>query len=109
VRTAGNYSLESNGKMTGVVSFNFDRRESNLTSYSTDELKSLAESSRLHSVNFFDSNNELTHTVAELNEGIRLWKYCIWLALIFLACEILLIRFMSSAKPVKTATIDTKP
>ena len=108
VKTAGNYLIESNGKTTGVVSYNFDRRESDLTAYSTDELKSQVESARLQSVNFFDSSHELTHTVAVQNEGIRLWKYCIWLALIFLACEIFLIRFMSSAKPTIT-TIGTKP
>jgi len=108
VKTAGNYSIESNGKMIGVVSYNFDRRESDLSAYLMDDLKSLTESARLTSVNFFDSNHELTHTVAVQNEGIRLWKYCIWLALFFLACEILLIRFMSTTKPVKTSTIETK-
>jgi len=109
VKSAGNYSIESNGKMIGAVSYNFDRRESDLSYYSLDELKSLAEKARLQNVNFFDSNTELTHSVAVQNEGIRLWKYCIWLALLFIACEIFLIRFMSAAKPIKPATIDNRP
>jgi hypothetical protein len=109
VKSAGNYSIESNGKMIGAVSYNYDRRESDLTYNSTDELKSMAEKARLQFINFFDSNTELTHSVAVQNEGIRLWKYCIWLALLFIACEIFLIRFMSGAKPIKSATIDNRP
>jgi hypothetical protein len=109
VKVAGNYSLETDGKLIGAVSYNFDRRESDLTYYSTADLKSIAEEARLQNINFFDSNNELTHSVAIQNEGIRLWKYCIWLALIFIACEILLIRFMSSTKPIQSATIDKRP
>ena len=104
VKAAGNYSLESNGKMIAAVSYNFDRRESELTSYTIDELKSMAEKARLQTINFFDSNHELTHSVAVQNEGIRLWKYCIWLALFFILCEILLIRFMSVVKPSTSAT-----
>jgi hypothetical protein len=109
VTVAGNYSIESNGKMIGTVSYNFDRRESDLSCYSTGDLKSLTEKARLENVNFFDSNHELTHSVAVQNEGIRLWKYCIWLALFFIACEILLIRFMSVVKPSTPATNHKTP
>ncbi len=102
VKAAGNYSLESGGKIVSALSFNFDRRESDLACYTTDELKALAEKSGLHTLNFLDGTKELTHSVTQLNEGTRLWKYCVWLALFFLACEVLLIRFMRSSKPITT-------
>jgi len=102
VKMAGNYSLEAVGKSLSSISFNFDRRESDLSCYDAGELKSLAEKSGLHTLALFDGSKELTHTVAELNEGRRLWKYCVWFALLFLVSEILLIRFMSSSKTLTT-------
>ena len=101
---AGNYSLTADDKLRSVVSFNFDRRESDLGSYSTDELKALGEKAVNQKITIFDGSKELTHTIAEENEGVRLWKYCIWIALLFLGCEVLLIRFMSSAKKIPANT-----
>ena len=100
VKQAGNYNLESGNKVIASVSFNYDRRESDLSCYSPAQLKSIAELAGIQTVLVLDGNKELSHTVREQNEGTRLWKYCIWLALLFLACEILLIRFMSSSKPI---------
>jgi hypothetical protein len=96
VKKSGNYELESNGKLISVLSFNYDRRESDLTSYKLDELKSLAEKSGVHAVNFIDEGKELTHAVSQINEGTKLWKYCVILALLFMTSEIMLIRFVKS-------------
>lgn len=104
VKAAQNYSLEAEGKTLAAVSFNYDRRESDLNCYTQDELKTLAEQSGLHTVSLVDGSKELTHSIAEANEGKRLWKYCVWLALIFFACEVLSIRFMTSAKAQPTKT-----
>ncbi len=100
VKKSGNYSLTSDGKALSVISFNFDKRESDLSCYSSDELIAIAEKSGIETLAIFDGNKELTHNIAHENAGVRLWKYCIWLALIFLGCEVLLIRFMSSTKPI---------
>ena len=98
VKKSGNYSLTADSKLISVVSFNFDRRESNLSCYNHDDLVSLSEKAGLQTVKLVDGNKELTHVIAEENKGIRLWKYCVWLALIFLGCEVLLIRFMPTNK-----------
>ncbi|MEO8087193.1 MAG: BatA domain-containing protein [Bacteroidota bacterium] len=100
VTNSGNYSLVANDKLLAAVSFNFDRRESDLSCFSAVELKAMAEKSGFQTLTLLDENKELTHTIASQNEGTRLWKYCIWLTLLFLACEVLLIRFMSAAKPI---------
>lgn len=104
VTRAGNYLLTADDKLRSVVSFNFDRRESDLACYSIDQLKALGEKAANQKITIFDGSKELTHTIAEENEGVRLWKYCIWIALIFLGCEVLLIRFMSSPKKIPANT-----
>jgi hypothetical protein len=95
VKESGNYFLTSGNATVAVISFNYDRKESDLTVYPESELKALAEKSGIAHVNLLSSSNkELTHAVAELNEGKKLWKYCILFSLLFFATEILLIRFM---------------
>jgi hypothetical protein len=104
VRKSGNYTVESDGKILSVISYNFDRRESDLAAFNEDELRAKSEQAGLHSLTLFDASKELTHTVTQMNEGTRLWKYCIWLALFFLACEIALIRLMKPGHPKPTLT-----
>jgi hypothetical protein len=40
------------------------------------------------------TNTNLSATITELSKGMALWKVCIILALIFLASEVLLLRFL---------------
>jgi len=96
VKSSGNYQLESEGKLVAVLSFNYDRRESDLSSYNENELKAMSEKAGVHSINFIDADKQLTHTIAQLSEGRKLWKYCVLLALLFLAAEVLLIRYMKA-------------
>jgi len=71
--------------------FNFNRKESQLTNLSIEELKSRFTGEK---VSFIDNvNTKLDQTVGELERGTVLWKWCIILTLIFLAIEILLLRF----------------
>ena len=71
--------------------FNFDRRESDLDYY---ESKDLAQFTRKN-IKLFDATAEANFTalVGEHNEGIALWRWFVILALIFLAAEVLLLRF----------------
>ncbi len=71
--------------------FNFNRKESQLKYLSVETLK---ERFSGQSVNFIDNvNSKLDKTVGELERGTVLWKWCIVLVLLFLAIEILLLRF----------------
>jgi hypothetical protein len=95
VKESGNYVLTSGNATAAVVSFNYDRKESDLAVYPESELKPIAEKSGITHVNLLSSSSkELTHTVAEMNEGKKLWKYCIVFSLLFFAAEVMLIRFM---------------
>jgi hypothetical protein len=97
MQNAGNYSLTSGNKNLSFISFNYDRKESDLTCYDAGELKTLIEKNTNANITLLDSENKnLTHAIAQMSEGIRLWKYCVMLVLLFIAAEILLIRFMKA-------------
>jgi hypothetical protein len=91
---AQNYNLISNDKLIAVIAFNYDRKESDLNTFTKDDLVKKAQQSGNTNINVIDSEGkDLTHSIAQINEGKRLWKYCIIFALLFLAIEILLIRY----------------
>ena len=102
VQQAGNYDLLSTGNLLQVQSFNFDRHESDLSVYSGSELTEMTSKLNAATVNVIESEGkDLSHSIAQLNEGKRLWKYCIILTLIFLGVEILLIRFFQQSAKAK--------
>jgi len=74
------------------IALNYDRKESDLTFYSLEEL----EENYLNSNVAVLSNNlaEINDNVKQLEDGQSFWKICVILALIFLAIEILLLRFL---------------
>ena len=89
-----NYDLKIGNSLIAVESFNFNRKESDLSVYSPDELTEISSKYGNSKINVIETEGkDLSHSIAQLNEGKRLWKYCIILVLVFLAIEILLIRF----------------
>lgn len=91
---AGNYELESAGKVIASPAFNFNRDESVMRFRDADALKEMIERLRLKNVSVIDpGKTELAAGFTFMNEGIRLWKYCIILVLLFLAIEIILLKF----------------
>ncbi len=104
VKQAGNYSLTSGDAILTLHSFNYDRRESDLSYLSPEELRRLADKSNINQLTVINTTNaDLSASIAELDEGKRLWKYFILLCLIFLAVEILLIRYYQPAKNIQAA------
>ncbi|MEP7170652.1 MAG: hypothetical protein ABI855_14875, partial [Bacteroidota bacterium] len=94
VKSSGNYDLLFKNQTAGVVSFDYDRKESVMSFYSKDEIRKIIEENHLSNMKLFEaSSKSLTSQLMELNEGIRLWKWCIIFVLIFLAAEILLLKF----------------
>lgn len=71
--------------------FNFDRRESDLKCLTTDELSKMT----TKNINVLQTTAEanFSSVVGERNQGVVLWKWCLILALLFLAIEVLLLRF----------------
>lgn len=94
VNLAGNYTLLLGDSALSGISFNYDRKESNLDCYSADELEKLKEASGLANFSLLEAGTKtLTDTLSEMDQGKKLWKWCIILALLFLAGEVSLLRF----------------
>lgn len=89
VRQAGFYDLIAEDTITGTYAFNYDRKESDLSYYRSDELEDIVGPA-------FDiwsaEGATLTARISERDTGTVLWRWCVILALAFLGLEILLIR-----------------
>ena len=92
VKEAGFYSLFTRpDSALYKFGFNFDRRESVLDYFDAKALKDF----ETHKIKVFDETAEANFTavVGEQNQGIALWRWCVILALLFLAAETLILRF----------------
>jgi hypothetical protein len=93
VKIAGNYEILAGGTIVNAISFNYNRRESNLIAKKLNEISEAIGSTSSGEILDAD-NTSVGHTLAGMRDGISLWKYCILLTLLFLAIEILLIRYL---------------
>jgi hypothetical protein len=100
IQQPGNYLLKKQDSLAAVVAFNNNRLESDLTYFEPGELKNLVPK---NGIVVQAGKGSLQGTVSETNFGLQLWKVCIILALIFVAAEILLIRFYRVEKPPLSA------
>lgn len=93
--TAGNYLLQHNKKSEAALAFNYNRTESDLSSYTKDELEELIRNAawkNLHVINL--SKSGMQAGLPDIGGGTKLWKLFIILTLLFLAAETLLIKFL---------------
>ena len=97
ITESGHYDLMSGGKMVSVLSFNYSRKESDMSVLTTDQVKNLMAENHVENYSSFDDAiPDLTHKLKQMTEGISLWKYCIMFVLCFLLAETLLLRFWKS-------------
>ncbi len=89
---AGYYDLFLNADSTlSKFAFNYDRRESDLSYLSESALSEKAGNNI--SVLTGNASASLEELVSDRSKGIVLWKWCIIIALLALAVEVLLLRF----------------
>ena len=91
IRLAGNYLLESK-KLNLGLAYNYNRLESDLTTYSMDELYDLAINYSLNTSVINAGSKTMIAAFNEIKNGTTYWKLCVILALLFLAVEIALIK-----------------
>ncbi len=91
ISSNGHYELNLDAEKQKVLSFNYDRLESNLNYISKQDLDKKYGSQANVFDNIMESN--LTDVIKEKDKGIILWRWCLIFALIFLAIETLLLRF----------------
>ena len=96
ITEAGNYKLESEDLIIGGLSFNYDRKESDLDCYDTEEIREILSDRKNSAFTKVVSGTgrSFSETLEDFHYGKRLWKWFVLLALIFLAGEVLVLRFV---------------
>lgn len=95
ITNAGNYNLFTGKDLVMGLSFNFNRKESDLSCYTKDELIAQLTNRNFNNFNLLETGAQsLKQSLMEIEQGKKLWKFFIILALLFLAVEGLLLRFM---------------
>lgn len=91
IKEAGYYDLFLSEEETLYqYAFNYDRKESELTYYNENDLADLV-GDQINVINA-TANANFEQLIGERSQGIVLWRWCLILALIFLALETLLLR-----------------
>jgi len=93
IKKAGNYILTAGESEIVGISFNYDREESNLSSYSPEELTELI--NNLNLINYSvisESNKTFSDVIEDLSIGKRFWKWFVVIVILCLAGEIASLR-----------------
>ena len=94
IEEAGNYLVELGDSTLSGIGFNYSRKESDVRTYSREELEASIESNGLFNYSVIEpTSGRVAEAVETLSSGETLWKLCVLLALGFLFVEILLLRF----------------
>lgn len=93
VHDAGHYILSHESDTLECLSFNFDRRESDLKCLTSGEIAELANQTGLKNLVILkESEKPVTQEIKQVSQGVRLWKWFVALALVFLLGEVVLLR-----------------
>ncbi|SHJ64036.1 N-terminal double-transmembrane domain-containing protein [Hymenobacter daecheongensis DSM 21074] len=106
MRAPGFYTLMRSGTPLTTLAFNFDKRESNLTSYSAAELRQLIGPNRPN-VQVYEAGvgQSVAAQYKAERVGMPLWRYCLWLALASLLAEVLLLRLLGRTRRAQPAAV----
>jgi hypothetical protein len=97
IKQAGWYQLYLNpGEVLEQYAFNYDRRESDMSFMTADEIEALATTDNMLVINGNVAAN-FASNVKQQSKGTPLWKWCIVFTLIALALETLFIRLQKKA------------
>lgn len=94
IKEAGNYTLMKGMEEILGVGYNYGRKESDLTCYEPEDVAEVAKEAGIKNFSVIDEGgNEGEMDIEAIDDTLEYWRYCIWLVLIFLALEILILRF----------------
>ena len=102
VRKTGNYNLTRGDSLLAIISYNDNRAESDLSYASDKEMLAKLPDNQAEVIK--PVGGSVKNAIKSANYGTQLWKVCIILALLFLAAEVVLIRFY---KRYPSKTINT--
>ncbi|MEO8761480.1 MAG: BatA domain-containing protein [Bacteroidia bacterium] len=92
---ANNYFLQRDRINVEGLAFNYNRKESDLASFTKNELSAMIKNANWKRTHLIDASaGNMQASLAEIGGGTRLWKLFILLTLLFLAVEIILIKLL---------------
>lgn len=96
LKSAGVYGLCKNNDTIALLALNYNRNESMQDYLSEEELETMntQKFSGRASIFRFDDVEQTFSDFKEISEGKPLWKFFVLLALLFILCEVLIIKFM---------------
>lgn len=93
-KEAGHYLIQDGSRTIQSLSYNFPRKESIPEYYSPEDIQEWISSEKIGQMHVIGPTDQsFSETLQELNYGRQLWKYFIFLAVVFLFCEMAVIRF----------------
>lgn len=96
IQEAGFFRLKEDDKTIKELAFNYHRRESDLRCADIAALRAIEK--ELPGVELLaEGKRELTQLIAERNHGLKLWKWFVLAALLFILIEVLLLRFFKKS------------
>lgn len=95
INNKGFYEVIKNSNPVLPLAFNFSRKESNLTCYTVDELSKILANKASKNLSLIESSqSDISKQIQQDANGKKLWKLFILFALLFIAVEISLLRFL---------------
>ncbi len=93
VTLAGNYMLTSENEPVCGLSFNYNRDESDPACLEQGDIEKMLNQSHLTNFSILKTDHKpVDEVLHEMNYGTQLWKYFVWLSLLFLLGEVVLLR-----------------
>lgn len=97
ITEAGHYSVMENEVPVKDLAFNYNRKESDMNFISTEDLQKQIDEMSLKNITIImPGEKSLTNGLQEVNDGKKLWKLFLILALMFLLSETLIIRLFKN-------------
>ncbi|MBX3164724.1 MAG: BatA and WFA domain-containing protein [Bacteroidetes bacterium] len=95
ISQTGFYEVSRNNSSLLPLAFNFSRQESDLQSYSADEIKNIISEKGFKNLSLIeDTGADISAQVLQIAEGKKLWKLFLLLTLLFIALEAALLRLL---------------
>jgi hypothetical protein len=93
-KDAGHYLVKDGNDVIQSISYNHSRKESVPEFLNEKDLNKLLQSTAFKQFQIIENPSEnISETVQDLSNGKQLWRYFAVLALLFLLCEVAIIRF----------------
>ncbi|KAA3648895.1 MAG: hypothetical protein DWP98_08110 [Bacteroidetes bacterium] len=90
----GYYKLFIGDSLKQSIAVNYNRKESDISTFTPKDIERIAEEQGLKPVFIDATSSNLTFNIEEQTKGVKIWKYFIVLALIFIGLEILFLRIL---------------